>query len=307
MLPSFITHLVIYTKYMQKSMILDLKHYLILCFNDIIVKRGVYILKLKDRKDKLINNIKQEAFRKELETAEYACYTSEQKRDIMRFIKNTKWDLPRIRSIFQNNKIKQNIDKLIYIFKIMENDNKILKSFCWDIICEILNNINDDVDFNLAIDILQEFVKNDVSEVKYYRASELLERFIINDGKLSHETKLDLFKSVLVSTDNGLRVGKMLFFLISICDFKNFSLVNETYRGVFDESPEICEMISRYTLDVENALKYSILFDGTIQEFWEVDENAKILNEVKTFINGLEEETIRIKNEEKTSPTGPKM
>lgn len=263
-------------------------------------------MKLKDRKDKLINNIKQEAFRKELDMPEYACYTSEQKRDIMRLIKNTRWDLPRIRSIFQNVKIQQNIDKFIYVFEVMENGSIMLKTFCWDIVCGILNNI-DSVDFDLAIAMLQEFVNNVVSEQKYYQVYKLVEGFIIDDGKLSYETKLNLFKSVLASTDNGLKVGNKLFYLISICGCESFSLLNNVYRGMFDKIPEICETIDSFYLELKNIEKRSIMFEGTNQEFWEMNDNAEALNRARTFINGIKDEVIKIVNEEKTSPTGPKM
>ena len=170
---------------------------------------------LRERKDKLICNLKQECFRKELETSEYDCYTSEQKKEIMRLIKKTSWEVPYIRGIFQDEQIKKNIDKFIYIFEVMKSKDEIVRFFCSHLVCRVLISRKCKIDFNVVVAMLEAFTRFYVPKEKYYQACTLAENFIIDDGELNFTTKMRLFKSVLNSTDKGLELGNKLFYLYS--------------------------------------------------------------------------------------------
>lgn len=274
-------------------------------------------MNLKKAKDKLVNNIKQEGFRKELEDQRYACYTDEQKKDIMRLIKKTRWGLPHIRKIFQNEKIQQNIDKLIYIFEVMEkrSDHKLLLQFCWNIVCKINDSLDSNVDFDLGVAMVEAFANSVVSKEKYYRATELMEKLIINDEELPLESKIDLFKSVINSTENGLVEGNNLYYIYCIYregfdSFKYFKLLNKVYSGVFDNRPDICEMIEEIHSETRKIDWQLAMFSGNAKDYWEIDENVEAFNRAKDVINYINREAIKIEDEGITSPegpTGPKM
>ena len=256
----------------------------------------------REKKDKLICNLKQECFRRELEMSEYDCYTSEQKRYIMRLIKTTRWEVPFIREVFQDEQIKKNIDRFIYIFEVMKSKDERIRFFCWHLVCRILISRKCKIDFNVVIAMLESFTRFYVPKEKYYQACKLAERFIIDDGEVNYITKMKLFKSVLNATDKGLELGNKLFYLYSMCECDKvafylnrrdfdisyyFDFLSKVYRGTLDYCPDIWKIIDGLYTEIKDINSVKGMFEGTDQEYWEIENHAEAFNQFMDFMGQM--------------------
>lgn len=213
-------------------------------------------MNLKTRKEKFINNLKQDKFKKELINPEYACYSEEQKRDIMKAIKFTRWDLPYIRTIFQNAKVQQNIDCLLYLFKVNDTKDEKLSYFSWCLICELVSHLDEEVDFNLAVGILEDFSHSTTVPHDIYSLGESLIH-MNNRSFLTADAKREYFNCVLHSTKQNHEIGGNVRDLYDMCrnasvyfdesqfdSVSFFEIVKESYQGFLANRPDLCEIIN---------------------------------------------------------------
>lgn len=253
-------------------------------------------MKLDIKRKEILRRLEQEKFRIELNDDIYACYTNLQKEAIMDAIRFTRWDITTIRNIFQNENIKENIDKFLYIFSILKSENRALHFLSWDIICDITNNLNKEIHFALAVKILEEFVSNPTWD-NYNKVSNLVERFITKNQDIPDDYKLELFKSVLYSTEKGLDIGNKLLYLYNIirdmttelCDEECFPLISKVYMGMFDYFKDAINAIE-YIYSIFDVLRENLtMFQGPDEDFWEFEDNQeqceKLINIFKQLIN----------------------
>lgn len=282
-------------------------------------------MNLKSKKDKLLLHLEQEKFRKELKGEEYSCYHVDQKKKIMEAIKKTNWDLPRIREIFQNKNVQLSIDKLLYMFYLISLENEALSNLSWDMICVITNNLDKEIRSDYAVYILQEFINAPTME-NYQKIRRLAESCVKHEGSLPSRVQFTLLKSALNSTKIGCEIGEKLNYLFNIAheaifsiksasskyrwnynESDYFELVNKVYRGIFDSHPVFCEIIEDMHAEVEKLSNQQLMFQGSDEEFWNIDEHIEMFNRLDTMFETLSNEVLRIEHKEQEAPSAPKM
>ncbi len=253
-------------------------------------------MNLKTRKEKFINNLKQDKFKNELANPEYACFSDEQKKEIMDAIKTTRWDLPYIRDIFQNAKVQQNIDCLLYLFKANNSKNRHLQMFSWNLICALLDHLDEEYDFNLAGALLEDFSHSDM-EKNFQKIASFGESLLDAEVNpfLEAEEKREYFNSVLHSTDENYEIGEMVRVLYNMCyqassyfeesPFEldtSFAVVKESYDGFLANRPDLCELLK------ETYDKFNSGFHYLDYSRWDSDDFASLCN----FLNTLNKELL---------------
>lgn len=239
------------------------------------------------KNNKFITHLMQETFRTELSSKEYSCFSDQQKEEIMKLLKITTWDLPYIRSVFQNEIIQKNINKLIFIFNIMDSEVIGLKYLSWDLMRTLLNNLDKNIDFDIAVDMLQIFSTSnmDGDYIKFYNHNRRLIDDNITQSYLNPTEKLRLFESAINSSSVGCEIGSKLYDIYTFCkkialdmsqkddDFiEFFGLIEKAYAGYFDDYPEIIESIQEYYLKIIKCVD----FDFVISDMFNL---LKILNQ----------------------------
>lgn len=281
-------------------------------------------MNLKSKKDKLLLHLEQEKFRKELKGEEYSCYHVDQKKKIMEAIKKTNWDLPRIREIFQSKQVKLCIDKFLYMFYLLSLENEAISCLSWDMICVITNNLDKEIRDDYAVFILQEFANAPTME-NYQKIRLLAESCVKPEGLISSR-EFTLLKSALNSTEVGYKIGEKLNYLFNIAynamfyiesksskyrwnynESDYFKLVNKVYRGIFDSHPVFCEIIEDMHAEVEKLSNQQLMFQGSDEEFWNIDEHIEMFNRIDTMFETLSNEALRIEYKEQEAPSAPKM
>ena len=105
--------------------------------------------------------LKREMFRLELNSIEYkrypCYYNASDKRKIMHMIRQTNWELPFIRNVFQNYLIKSCFDEFYTIFSFLNTEVTEKRDFVWNLIGGILNDLHRGRDFSVIIDFLELF------------------------------------------------------------------------------------------------------------------------------------------------------
>lgn len=281
-------------------------------------------MNLKSKKDKLLLHLEQEKFRKELKGEEYSCYHVDQKKQIMEAIKKTNWDLPRIREIFQSKQVKLCIDKFLYMFYLLSLENEAISCLSWDLICIVTNNLEKEVSYTYAVYVLQEFATAPTME-NYQKIRMLAESCVKPEGLISSR-EFTLLKSALNSTKEGYEIGEKLSYLFNIAYYATFciesksskyrwnynegdyfKLVNKVYRGIFDNHPVFREMIEDMHAEVEKISNQQLMFQGSDEEFWNIDENVEVFDRIGAMFETLKNESLKMEFEEKGAPSAPKM
>ncbi len=173
--------------------------------------------------------LKRETFKFELNTnKEYDCYSDFQKREIMQIIRQTSWELPFVRTVFRSESVKNDIDKFIYIFSFLNSEVSEKRDFVWNLICGILNNLQENINFSLIIEFLtlffddfDEVYSNDNSIDSSQRKQAILNYgydllFKKEYNFLCDPEKKILFKSIIRSSSSGLHFGEMLLKLYQV-------------------------------------------------------------------------------------------
>lgn len=277
-------------------------------------KGDYYIMKksLKEMKRKLLLNLKQEQFRKELNSPEYNRFSEQHKELIMKYIKHTNWELDEIRAIFQSKIIQEHIDSFLYLFRVLEcsaeNDIEALGSLSWEMICDATNSAvekNGKFDFTVAKIIINIF-STSPSIPNYNKVSGWARSFVNGYKGFTPAFKEYLFESMLSSTKIGMMMGNTLFPIFRVAneisvycrqdDFRftaEFDILNKVYRGAIDKRPDLIELIEDISSDVQILNNYK----EDKRDFWIREEDGMLYNRIITMFKTLEEEIKKMEEE----------
>ena len=244
--------------------------------------------------------LKREMFRLELNSIEYkrypCYYTASDKRKIMHMIRQTNWELPFIRNVFQNYLIKSCFDEFYTIFSFLNTEVTEKRDFVWNLIGGILNDLHRGRDFSVIIDFLELFFN---SFDKLYNDDSIDARkkrqAVFNYGydllfKKEYECidssdKKMLFESIINSSNNGLYLGEEIIKLYRILSYRlsisrlitsgklgidtglleipiylldsgSISTIAKVFEGSFDYNSDITNIISSYSQKYVNEISY---------------------------------------------------